>query len=75
MLLVQICSDLLVCSVSRRKQKIMTDQMSAVPAADEVRGQRRSHLHQTGWRHTRRNVLARRTELRACEHLTTTSAH
>ena len=50
--LVQICSDLLVCSVSRRKQKIMTDQMSVCSGRRRSAWAEGSHLHQTGWRHT-----------------------
>ena len=46
----QICSDLLVCSVSRRKQKIMTDQMSDCSARRQSAWAEGSHLHQTGWR-------------------------
>ena len=42
--LVQICSDLLVCSVSRRKQKIMTDQMSVCSGRRRSAWAEGSHL-------------------------------
>ena len=65
--MVQICSDLLVCSVSRRKQKIMTDQMSGCSCRRRSAWAEGSHLHQTGWRPTTSTLLCATTCSRASD--------